>query len=268
MTQTNYALTYFADHNQGFSHHAIKRYLEEDKIAAWLVWENVCDQGVRNDEGYLAFDDMVLDKDSSLKVELVRPLDYRRYDSDDDGETKLDVERKLMLQIERLGKLFYYPLKTNRLADDRDKQQPYQPVDRLSWTKAEQQASKIVHLNRLPKEHCVIPFRVVCFITYMDYIATKELDRDSTLGTKQVCALRWKVEQFHREAKQLIGSEHSQCRLAGIQRNPMGCALLVWAALKRIAHQTGATIYQFKQGLLDDYMIAQHRSPTIPMYLA
>src|SRR5258708_34895 len=72
VSQTNYTLTYFAEHGLGFSHDAVKRYLEEDKLTARLVWENMRGQIVRSEEGYLAFDDTVLDHDTSFQIELVR----------------------------------------------------------------------------------------------------------------------------------------------------------------------------------------------------
>jgi hypothetical protein len=72
VSQTNYTLTYFADHSPGFSHDAVKRYLEEDKLTARMVWENVRGQIVTSAGGYLAFDDTVLDHNTSFKIELVR----------------------------------------------------------------------------------------------------------------------------------------------------------------------------------------------------
>ena len=79
--------------------------------------------------------------------------------------------------------------------------------------------------------------------------------------------LRWKIEQFHRETKQTTGIEACQCRLARIQRNHIACAILVWVRLKQVAQETAFTIYQLKQGLLDDYMRSQLRSPAIRMQL-
>ena len=86
--------------------------------------------------------------------------------------------------------------------------------------------------------------------------------------TQEVCALRWKIEQFHREAKQITGIEGCQCRKARIQRNHLGCAILVWVRLKQVADQAASTIYRVKHGLLDDYMCSQLRSPAIQMQLA
>jgi hypothetical protein len=72
VTQINYTLTYFADHCEKFSHDAINRYLRGEKITPRLVWENVQSQIVTSSQGYLIFDDTVLDKNASFAIELVR----------------------------------------------------------------------------------------------------------------------------------------------------------------------------------------------------
>ena len=79
---------------------------------------------------------------------------------------------------------------------------------------------------------------------------------------------RWKIEQLHREGKQVTGLEACQCRKARIQRNHLGCALLVWVNLKRIAAKTGQTVYQLQQGLLDDYLCQQLKCPFLIITLA
>jgi hypothetical protein len=324
VTQTNYTLTYFAEHSEQFSHDAVKRYLEGEKITPRLVWENVKGQVVTSPNGYLAFDDTVLDKNSSFKIELVRRqysgnahgvikgigvvtcvyinpdtdqfwiIDYRMYDPDGDGKSKLDhvremlnnalsdkqlplrgvlmdtwyAERKLMLHIERLGKVYYCPLKANRLVNDQPDPQPYQRIDRLEWSADEQQQGKTVHIKDFPKDHQMKLFRLVLSTERTDFIATNDKPQTSTQGTREVCALRWKVEQFHRESKQVTGIERCQCRKARIQRNHIGCAMLVWVRLKQVAHQTASNVYQLKQGLLDDYLRSQLRSPAIHMQFA
>jgi len=111
-------------------------------------------------------------------------------------------------------------------------------------------------------------FRLALSTQRTDYIVTNDLAQDSAQTTQEVCGLRWKIEQFHREAKQTTGMEGCQCRLARIQRNHIACAMLVWVRLRQVAQQAGATVYSLKQGLLDDYMRSQLRSPTIPMTFA
>lgn len=324
VSQTNYTLTYFADHGPGFSHDAVKRYLEEDKLTAHVVWEKVRGQVVRTKEGYLVFDDTVLDDNSSFAIELVRSqysgnahdvikgigvvtcvyvnpetgqfwiIDYRIYDPDRDGKTKLEhvremltnalyekglpcrgvlmdawyAERKLMLYIERLGKVYYCPVKDNRQVDDSDEERPYQRMDSVEWSDDEVQHGKTLHIKDFPKGHRLKVFRLVLSPKRTDFIATNDKTQDSTQATQEACGLRWKIEQFHRDGKPTTGLEGCQCRLARIQRNHIACAILVWVRLKQVAQEAGSTIYQLKEGLLDDYMCSQLRSPAIRMQFA
>ena len=71
-----------------------------------------------------------------------------------------------------------------------------------------------------------------------------------------------------REGQHVTGLERCQCRKARIQRNPIGCALLVWVRLKVLAAQTGRTVYQLKHGLLDDYLVQQLKNSSLRMVLA
>jgi hypothetical protein len=71
------------------------------------------------------------------------------------------------------------------------------------------------------------------------------------------------VEQFHRELKGVTGVDACQCRKARSQRNHIGCALLVWLSFKRQATHLFTTVYALKQGLLDDYIKQQLRSPSL-----
>ena len=79
---------------------------------------------------------------------------------------------------------------------------------------------------------------------------------------RQVCDVRWKIEQFHREAKQLTGLEKCQCRLPRIVRNHIAAAFLVWIHLMRKASEKGQTLYQVKHGLISEYLCQQLKSPT------
>jgi hypothetical protein len=324
VSQTNYTLTYFAEHSPGFSHDAVKRYLEADKLTARLVWEQVRGQVVRSEQAYVAFDDTVLDHNSAFKIELVRRqysgnahavikgigvvtcvyinpqtdqfwiIDYRIYDPQHDGKSKLDhvremldnalsdkglpfrgvlmdswyAERKLMLHVERLGKVYYCPLKDNRQVAETGGERGYQRIDSLTWTESEAQHGKTVHIKDFPKGHQVKLFRLVLSSKRTDFIATNDLAQASTQATQEVCGLRWKIEQFHRETKQTTGIEGCQCRLARMQRNHIACAILVWVRLKQVADQAASTLYALKRGLLDDYMRSQLRSPAIQMQFA
>lgn len=324
VSQINYTLTHFADHCEQYSHDAINRYLRGEKITPRLVWENVHGQVVLTPDGYVLFDDTVLDKDDSFAIELVRRqysgnakqvikgigvvtcvyvhpaldlfwlIDYRIYDPDGDGKSKLEHVREmltnvvshkqlpfqavlmdtwyatkdLMLCIESLQKSYYCPLKDNRQVDDASGKQPYQRVDSLSWTADELAHGKRIKIKGFPKEHKVQLFRVVVSTHRTDYVVTNDLAQESTEATQEACGFRWKIEQLHREGKQVTGLERCQCRKARIQRNHIGCAFLVWVRLKALAAQTGRTVYQLKHGLLDDYLMQQLRNPSLRMVLA
>src|SRR6056297_1095728 len=318
-TQINYTLTYFADHARRWSHDTIGRYLAREKITPRLLWEAVREEVVSSPNGYVIFDDTVLDKNHSSIIGGVRRqwsgnakgvirgigvvsciyvnpdtdqfwiLDYRVYDPDVDGKSKIDhlqemlrnlghqkklpfqtvlmdswyAARPVMRQIEKLGKVYYCPIKKNRLVDDTDGAKPHRRVETLSWTGAEEQVGKTVHLKSFPAGHRVKLFRLAVSTDRTDYIVTNDLDQTSTADTQKECAVRWTVEQFHREAKQVTGIEQCQCRSARMQRNHIGCAMLVWARMKKVAEETAQSIYQVKFGQLSDYLIQQLKSPSV-----
>lgn len=152
--------------------------------------------------------------------------------------------------------------------DDSGGTQPYQRVDSLAWTAAQQQQGKVIKIKGFPAEHKVKLFRVVLSTQRTDFIVTNEMAQDNVEVVQDVCGFRWKVEQFHRETKQLTGLEGNQSRKARIVRNHIGCAILVWVRLKQMALETQRTIYHVKHDLLDDYLRQQLKSPTVQMCLA
>lgn len=124
-TQTNYTQTYMSSHHRYFSHDAINRYLLDDKVSPAVVWLAVKDAIRHSQNACLIFDDSVLDKRHSFKIELVRRqysgnehgvikgigvvnclyvnldtgeywvVDWRIYNPDADGKTKLDHLREM-----------------------------------------------------------------------------------------------------------------------------------------------------------------------------
>ena len=324
VSQINYTLTNYADHTEKFSHDMANRYLAGDEVRPRLVWENVKEQVIVTPYGFLVFDDTVIDKNFSHKIELVRRqysgnahgvikgigvvtcvyvnpqidqfwiIDYRIYDPEGDGKTKLDhmqemlvnevyhkkldcwsvlmdtwyATKDIMLQLENMGKIYDCPLKDNRQVDDSGGSTPYQRVDNLTWTKTEEQHGKVIKIKGFPAEHKVKVFRVVLSTQRTDDVVTNEMAQDNVEVVHDVCGFRWKVEQFHRETKQLTGIEGNQCRKARLVRNHIGCAILVWVRLKHVAVETKRTIYQVKHDLLDDYLRQQLKSPAVQMRLA
>jgi hypothetical protein len=221
-------------------------------------------------------------------------IDYRIYNPEGDGKTKLDHVREmltnvvyqkqlpfrtvlmdtwyatkdLMLFIERLQKIYYCPLKDNRQVDDSAGARPYQRVDSLTWSASELKHGKRIKIRDFPKDHKVQCFRVEASTRRTDWVVTNDLTQDCSQAAQEACGLRWKIEQLHREGKQLTGLERCQCRKARIQRNHIGSALLVWVRLKDLAASAGRTVYQLKHGLLDDYLVQQLKNPSLKMALA
>ena len=322
-TPVNYTLTHFADHCEAFSHDQINRYLAGDRLTPRQVWEHVEPDLVQTPDGYILFDDTTLEKPHAKEIGLAKPqysgnagkvvngigvvtcvyvnaklerswlIDYRIYDKDSDGKTKLDhvedmlevlvevrnvafstvlmdswyASKRLLLFIESLAKTYYCPMKSNRLVDDSQGQRPYRRIDALDWTDTEERSGKVVKLNKFPKHHKVKVFRVASD-RRTDYVVTNDLNQSEGAATQQVCRNRWKIEQFHREAKQLTGLEKCQCRLPRIVRNHISSAFLVWVHLMRKASETGQTLYQVKHGLLSEYLAEQLKSPALKIRAA
>jgi len=119
-SQVNDTLTYFADHSEKYTHDVLNRYLRQDRITPSLVWDNVKSDLIPDENGYLLFDDTVLDKRHSFNIQAVRRqwsgnagqvikgiglvtcvyvnatlkrfwiIDYRIYNPDTDGKKKPD----------------------------------------------------------------------------------------------------------------------------------------------------------------------------------
>jgi len=288
-----------------------------------LLWDNVKALIQIAENAYVIFDDTVLDKRYAQEIELTRRqysgnehgivrgigvvsciyvntetgqfwvIDYRIYNPDGDGKSKLDhvaemlqsliyhkslpfrtvlmdswyATKDLMQYIDSLGKYYYCPLKKNRLVDDTGGVDQYKKVESLTWSKEELEQGKIIKIKTFTLNRKVKLFRVVVSTDKTEFVVTNDIAQNSTDAVQEVCGLRWKIEEFHRELKQLTGVESCQCRKARIQRNHISCAMLVWLRLKDLAYKTGKTVYQLKQGLLSNYLIEQLKYPSIPMTL-
>lgn len=71
-SQINYTCTNLADHVEGLDHNSIYRYLKRERLAPRLIWEKVKDLLAQAEDGYLLFDDTVLDKSYSFEISGVR----------------------------------------------------------------------------------------------------------------------------------------------------------------------------------------------------
>jgi Transposase DDE domain len=317
--QTNYTCTYYADHDAHLSHDKITRALNKMDINHNTLWYNVRHHVVIDEDGYIIFDDTVLDKSHSHKIDMVRRqysgnahgiikgigvvncvyvnsktkeeyiIDYRIFNPESDEKTKIDhvsdmldslvyekklpfkivlmdtwyAVKELILKIESFGKIYFCPMKSNRLVDDSNRVEKMKNIKSLNWTEHEKQYGKLIHIKNFPAGHIVRIFCLEVSTSRTDYIVTNSLDTHSIDDIDKICSIRWRIEQFHREVKQLTGIEKCQCRKQDSQKNHIGCAILLLAKLKEYARKMHTTVYQLKQNLLSNYMINELKNPSI-----
>lgn len=218
-------------------------------------------------------------------------IDFRIFDPDRDGKTKHDHVRDMlesakyrgvlfstvlmdswyataamMRYLIDEGKRFFCPLKSNRTVDDSEGKEPYKYVRDVQWTSDETQCGKMVKLHKFPKDMRLKLFRVAVSTDCTEYIVTNDTALSKVKDVQDENALRWRIEQFHREEKQITGIERSPCRLNRSQRNHICSAMLVWVRFKEAAYATQKTVYALKEGLLHDYLVNQLRTPNIAFY--
>lgn len=256
VSQNNYTLTHYAKHHpEEISHDRINRYLRDDKLTPKLVWEKVKQDILPDNEGILIFDDSILDKNHSHKIELVN----HQYSGN---------AHRIIKGICIVNCIYVNP-----------KTQQYWLIDYRIYDKNTDGKSKLDHLKDMLKhsiEHKQLQFKYVLMNTWYatkdimlyndnrtDWIVTNDTTQDSSDDTRLVCAIRWKIEQFHREIKQLTGIENNQCRKARIWRNHICCSMLVWVQLAKQAKRLKQTLYQVKYGLLSNYLREQLKSPSV-----
>jgi hypothetical protein len=184
-SQINYTVTNLAEHLESISHDAINYYLKTEKLTSRLLWDKVKEVVEPDGNGYIIFDDSVLDKRYSEEIEMVRKqysgnehgilqgigvvscvyvnakvqrfgvIDYRIFNADVDGKTKIDHVKDMlqnlvyhqlfsfdtvlmdtwyavnssMLYINSLDKIYYYLLNKNRLVDDTFAKEKDKPIE-------------------------------------------------------------------------------------------------------------------------------------------
>lgn len=319
-TQTNYTCTNLSEHIDGLDENSIYRFLTNIKLKPSLIWEKAKGAIQLSNYGYIIFDDTVIDKNTSFKIDGVRKqysgnahgiikgigvvtclyynpevdrywlIDYRVFDPDKDGKSKLvhvqdmlkliqfrqiiystvlmdswyATTAMMMLIDKTYGKTYYCPIKTNRLVDDSGEEKRYfKQIQELSWNKKELREGKIIKIRGFANTYLHKLFRVIISTDKIEYIITNDLTQDSTDDTQKESAIRWKIEQLHREVKQNTGADKCQCRNNRSQRNHICCALLVWHCLSQKAREIKSNIYQVKKSLLDDYLIQELRNPRV-----
>ena len=119
-SQINYTLTNYAKHVHNVAHDTVNRFLSNEKLTPKLIWEHVKNKINFSKNGFIVFDDTILDKNFSKSIESVRwqysgnahkiirgiglvnciyinpetneywSIDYRIFDPEKDGENKIE----------------------------------------------------------------------------------------------------------------------------------------------------------------------------------
>ena len=173
--------------------------------------------------------------------------------------------KDVMLHLHRAGKFFYCPLRKNRRVDDSGGKSPYTAVDSLQWSEQDAVKGKLIKVYGFPGALKVKLFRVATTSIRTEWVVTNDIDQNSTDDTREICAIRWKIEQYHREVKQTLGIEKCQCRSERAQRNHIGCVILAWNHLTAFARNLTTNIYALKEKMLSDYMKQELVRPSVPM---
>lgn len=226
------------------------------------------------------------------------PIDYRVFSPESDGKTKHQHFQEMLVRaksdkrlqarnvlfdswyasadtlklIVRLGMAFVTTLQSNRLVS-LSKEEGYVHLQEIAWTAESLRYGVSVKLKEVPFR--VRLFKVVAQNGDIEWvITTKPHPSDgeptqvpmTTHAVQDANAVRWQIEQMHRELKQLVGAEKCQCRQARSQRNHLACCYLAWLALKVRAKQVTTTLYAAKANLGRDFLRAELRRPTIRAY--
>jgi len=320
-TMVNYTGSHLAQHCAGISHDVVSDYLRCERLTARSLWELVQGRIQDSRESFLIVDDSIQNKRYSRFIELVKrqysgnehglvrgigivnlvhstgkagdfyPLDYRIYAPDDDGKSKNEHFREMLIRavadkgiraktvlfdswyaaadnlklIHRLDLCFFTTLKENRLVS-LNKEDGYIHLNQLDWTPAQLDNGVPVKLKEVP--FTVRLFKLVATNGDIDWVITNCPDETLTAQVVQNANdVRWQIEELHRGLKQLTGTEKCQSRLARSQRNHLACCYHAWLSLKVVATQLNQSLYQVKYDLLSDYLRAELRNPRLPAFL-
>jgi hypothetical protein len=196
------------------------------------------------------------------------PIDYRIYDDKTDGKSKNDHFREMLIRavgdkrikartvlfdawyasmenlklIHRMNLYFVTTLKSNRKVT-LSKESGYVHLQDIVWTGEQLTSGITIKLKDHP--YLVRLFNIVATNGDVEWVITNKEGSNDLEGdtlrpitaqdVQKASAVRWQIEQMHRELKQLVGTERCQCRKARSQRNHVACCYQAWLALKLAA---------------------------------
>jgi hypothetical protein len=163
--------------------------------------------------------------------------------------------------IHRQDRIFYTTIKSNRLVS-MTKEEGYIHLQDIDWTPERLETGISVKLKDLP--FLVKLFKIVATDGDIDWVITNDPATDlTTTVVRGRNDVRWDVESFHREIKQLTGIEKCQCQNEWAQRNHIACCYHAWLALKVHATKLKKTLYRTQHDLLSQYLMNELKHPRI-----
>ena len=249
----NYTCSNLSDHLDGCpgtSHDAISDFLTREKVTARGLWELVAPLIDDSEDAYLILDDSVQNKQYSRHIELVK-LQYS------------GAEHGLVRGIDIIN-----------LIHTNGKDGGYIHLQEIGWSDDLLNNGISIKLKELPFR--VRLFKVVAENGDIEWMITNKESKTcsnddpprpiTVHDVQNESAVRWQIEQMHRELKQLVGTEKCQCRKARSQRNHIACCYLAWLAIKIAAIKTNVTLYQAQADPFRQFLKEQLIRPAIPAY--
>lgn len=285
------------------SHDSYTRLLRRMIPNTLALWREAADI-VQLQKGYLIVDDTTLDKPYSKVMELVCrhwsgkhhrvvkginlitlvwtdgyviiPIDFRIYDKNNDGKTKNDHLRDMLLiaaergfqpkfvlfdswyascgnfkAIKKLKWHWMTRLKKNRLVNpDNTKNVQINTVEISS-------EGRVVHLKRYG---FVKIFRTVSKDGNVEYWATDVTYVDGP-QRKELAHQSWKIEEYHRGIKQFCGVERCQARNSQSQRAHIQLSIRAFLRLEMERLRTGRSWFEIKREIEREAIRAYIKNP-------
>ena len=205
--------------------------------------------------------------------------DYRIYAKQEDGKSKIKLAREiiqnsnakivlfdawyaskdLMNDLQKQEKVFYSTLPSSRVFYDT--QNHKHKLKDYEFTEQERRKGKIVQLNKMNFQ--VRIFRSCSKKGQAEIIVTNDIAQISLEEAEKMFSSRPKIEEFHREIKQLTGIEKCQARISRIQRNHICCCLMAWQFLKNKAKLQNTTVYELHSRQFNDFVRSQLVNPSL-----
>lgn len=177
--------------------------------------------------------------------------------------------KKIMQYVVRKDKIFYGVMPKSRKVSYPDPAGEidhrthktniiYKQVGDFEWDATTYEGERLrtygitVCIEDLPNDKPLRLFRITAKHR-TEYIVTNDVRVETAEAAKKVGGFRWKIEQFHREVKQLTGVAKSQARSGRKQRNHICIAFVVWHQLNELAKQMKTTLYEVKHRPLLEY---------------